>query len=200
MAVPTINPCQTPSVNHSLDSRVSNFGHRSFEWLKKHPFIPVAIIGIATAGYFAANYLVPMIPTEPESFCASSAFQKELSSICKKGELAYGEYQPGDITKIIGRVLSDGKISCETHLTKEAFAKTSLVASRLSGVSCNEISPQVQSCIEPLCLRKIGEKNLPILSLERDLRFPAGTYEFLRLGSWTKTITFGPDGLPVKES
>jgi hypothetical protein len=121
----SIQPTSAPS----LFSRVSHYAHRSFEWLKTHPLIPVAIAGILVAGYWAAVSIhapAPLTPFEKlkqELALADRAFPV-LSSACREAAIGYRGVQESDLLPssppVVNKIEYNRDIICYIPLTESA--------------------------------------------------------------------------------
>lgn len=111
MAIKSISPSQTSS---SIFSRITSGAKRSFEWIKNHPAISIAIAAIAVAGVYAAASGLSSAPSktslslsdlpgftngrldpfkksdQPEDYQRGLKFQDEMLQHCK--EAAGHEY------------------------------------------------------------------------------------------------------------
>jgi hypothetical protein len=129
-AMQSIQPTSAPS----LLSRVSHYAHRSFEWLKTHPLIPIAIAGVVAAGYMTYAYLnrTPPPPSPMEQYASDYMIKKSvnraLSSSCSEAVIGYQGLQASDLRSppMVSNIEYGTDIICFAPLSAEGRAKATL--------------------------------------------------------------------------
>jgi hypothetical protein len=117
----SIQPTSASVQPPPLVSRVSNYAHRSFEWLKTHPLIPVAIAGVLAAGYMTYAYL----NRTPPQVMDESALDAALTPSCREALSGSNGFEASDFKMIQGRYQSPTIIGCTTQLSAQGLAKAS---------------------------------------------------------------------------
>jgi hypothetical protein len=120
----SIQPTSAPS----LLSRASHYAHRSFEWLKTHPLIPIAIAGVVAAGYMTYAYLnrtPPLSPINPDHLPKS--VQDALSHSCHEAVIGYKGLQESDLHEApFVQIAHQFQIHCRSPLTEQGRTKARL--------------------------------------------------------------------------
>jgi hypothetical protein len=99
-------------------------GPRSFDWLKHHPLIPIAIAGILAAAYFLA-------PSSPELIAqyrqfvvaARETVDRALSQACRSALIGFKGIRESDVAANPSAFISGEDLICQIRLTAMANEK-----------------------------------------------------------------------------